>query len=91
MRTSLTLHEIVAAARGRRRELGLSQTAVAQRLGVSRTWVQAFERETGRASIQNVLRLMQVLGLSLDLAGSDPSNDGPDQIDLDELIQQYHR
>jgi transcriptional regulator with XRE-family HTH domain len=91
MSTSLTLHEIVAAARGRRRELRLSQSDVAQRLGVSRTWVQAFERETGRASIQTVLRLMQVLGLSLDLAKSDAAGDGPDQIDLDELIQQHRQ
>jgi len=91
MRTSLTLHEIVAAARGRRRELGLSQSDVAQRLGVSRTWVQAFERETGRASIETVLRLMQVLGLSLDLAKSDAAGDRPDQIDLDELIQRHRQ
>jgi hypothetical protein len=34
---------------------------------------------------------MQVLGLSLSLANGDAAGDGPDQIDLDELIQQHRQ
>ena len=91
MGTGLTLHEIVAAARGRRRQLRLSQEELALRLGVSRTWVQAFERETGHSSIDTVLRLMDVLGLSLDFTRDGPSSNDSPEIDLDELIQQHSR
>lgn len=90
--TSLTLHEIVAAARGRRRELGLSQDELARRLGVSRTWVQDFEHETGRASIDTVLRLMHILGLPLDFVRDRPASDDESrEIDLDDVIKQHRR
>lgn len=90
--TSLTLHEIVAAARGRRRELELSQDLLARQLGVSRGWVQNFERETGGANIDTVLRLMDILGLSLDFVRERAASDEPSSdIDLDDLLEQHRR
>lgn len=90
--TSLTLHEIVAASRGRRRELRLSQDELARRIDVSRRWVQDFERETGGASLDTVLRLLDVLGLPLDFVRGGSSSDmASSNMDLDELLEQHRR
>jgi transcriptional regulator with XRE-family HTH domain len=89
---SLTLHEVVAVARGRRRELGLSQDDLAQRLGVSRNLIRNFERETGQTSINTVLRLLDVLDLSIDFVRDRPArDDDATVIDLDELLEQHRR
>lgn len=99
---SLTLHEIVAASRGRRRALGLSQDDLARRIGVSRKWIQDFERETGGASLGMVLRLLDVLELPLDFVRAGPSGAGAaagagggaragGSVDLDELLEQHRR
>ena len=89
---SLTLHEIVATSRGRRRALGLSQDELARRIGVSRKWIQDFERETGGASIGTVLRLLDVLGLELDFVRAGSSESGAaDTVDLDELLEHHRR
>lgn len=85
---ALTLHQIVAAARGRRRDLGWTQEELARRAGVSRTWVHDFERGGGGASIEAVLRVLDVLGLPLALARDLPQT-GPAEIDLDALLDQY--
>jgi len=92
---AITLHQLVAAARGRRRELGWSQEDFARRAGVSRTWVHDFEQGTGGASIEAVLRALDVLGLPLDLARDKPPAVASEAesvvIDLDALLDQYRK
>ncbi len=89
---SLTLHRIVAAVRATRRDLGWTQQELSDRAGVSRYWVASFESGNGGASLDAVLRVLDVLGLPLafarDLPGSsaDPAWNA---IDLDEIISRH--
>jgi transcriptional regulator with XRE-family HTH domain len=53
--------------RDQRLELGLSQAALAKRIGVGRSWVIRVERGTGGAEIGTVLKALGVLGLDLDV------------------------
>ena len=59
--------ELGALARHRRRELGWSQTELAQRLGTSRSWVSEAENGKGSAEVGLVLKTLEVLGLVLDV------------------------
>lgn len=86
--TTLTLQEIAATARGRRRSLGWSQNDLARRIGVSRRWVSDFERGGGGASLDTVLRLLWALDLALDFVRDRPTaGDGADHVDLDALLR----
>ncbi|HEU0288199.1 MAG TPA: helix-turn-helix domain-containing protein, partial [Nocardioidaceae bacterium] len=60
-----TVQSIRAAVLGRRRELGLSQAQLAERIGVSRKWVSEFERGKATAELGLVLRLLESLDLQL--------------------------
>ena len=64
MRTPVELGLIL---RGRRKDLGLGQEALAQRAGVSRQWVVEVEQGKPRAELGLVLRLMRVMGLLIDV------------------------
>lgn len=57
--------------RSRRRELGLDQRTLAERVGVSRLWIIEFERGKPRAEIGLVLRTLTALGLRLDVSTED--------------------
>jgi len=52
--------------RERRKELGLDQAALAERVGVSRQWVVEVEKGKPRAEVGLLLRTMRALGLELD-------------------------
>ena len=66
--SGITIHQVASAARGRRQSLGLSQSHVAARLGVSRRWMRDFEAGSGGAHFETVLRLLDLLGIDLALA-----------------------
>jgi transcriptional regulator with XRE-family HTH domain len=83
---TLTIHQLAAAARGRRLELGLSQAELAERLRVSRRWVHDFEVGTGGASIGAVLNLADVLGLPLRLDRGQVRETRQDAFTLDAVI-----
>ena len=61
------MHAFAASARGRRLELGWSQTDAADRAGVSRKWVSDFETGRTRADLTTVLRLLDALGLVIEV------------------------
>lgn len=84
----LTLHQIVASARGRRRDLGWSQQDLATRAGVSRGWVHLFERGDGGSSLEAVLRVLDVLGLPLHFADDAAAVDS-NALGLDDLLDQH--
>lgn len=73
--------------RSRRRELGLDQRTLAERVGVSRLWIIEFERGKPRAEIGLVLRTLTALGLRLDASTegavkrAGPSRAAPPDID----------
>lgn len=62
--------------RQRRRELGLDQAGLAERIGVSRQWVVEIEAGKARAEIGLVLRALRALGLTL-RAEPRPSDGSP--------------
>ena len=62
-----TAPHLSRALRDRRRELGLSQAAAAERAGVSPQWLSGFENGKGSCGTHRVLRLAEALGLSVAL------------------------
>lgn len=86
---SLTIHQIASAARGRRQSLGLSQTQVAARLGVSRRWVRDLEAENGGAHLATVLRLLDLLGIEFTLTRDQPA--AAEETDILDAIIDEHR
>ncbi len=89
-----TVQGIRAAVLGRRRELGLSQAQLAERIGVSRKWVSEFERGKATAELGLVLRLLENLDLQVTItptAQSDPHAEGVASapVDLDALLEEY--
>jgi HTH-type transcriptional regulator/antitoxin HipB len=84
-----TVHDLAAAARGRRQELGLSQAGLAARVGVSRDWVSFVENGKPTVEVGLVLRLLDALGLRVELLESDGG--GTPTVDLDALLDEHRR
>lgn len=86
-----SIHDLASAARGRRLELGLSQAELASRAGVSRDWVNSFEAGKTTVELILVLRILETLGLRLDVAGpAEPTDPRPaGSIDLDAHLDEY--
>ena len=60
-----TVKELGALVRDRRGRLGLSQSALAERVGVSRQWIVEVEAGKPRAAIGMILRTLAVRGVTL--------------------------
>ena len=76
--------------REQRRKLGLDQSELARRAGVSRQWIIEVEKGKARAEIGLVLRVLGVLGLTVDLreaAVAPRSASAPARMDLDAVIE----
>lgn len=59
------LHTLSRAFLSRRRHIGLPQAHVARSAGVSVQWLSAFENAKGDFGIERIMRVAEVLGLSL--------------------------
>jgi transcriptional regulator with XRE-family HTH domain len=71
---------IGARLRTRRRQLGLSQSDLAERLGVSFQQVQKYERGANRVAASTLLAAAEALGVTVGwLVGEDPSQDGGEE------------
>jgi HTH-type transcriptional regulator/antitoxin HipB len=89
-----SIRDLAAAARGRRLELGLSQSDLATRARVSRQWISEFESGKPSAEFGLVIRLLEALGLRLnvdELAASVGADQPPRRgtVDLDALLEDY--
>lgn len=89
-----SIRDLVAAARGRRQSLGLSQADLAARARVSRQWINEFEAGKPTAELGLVIRLLDALGLRLNLdePGVGRGDDQPQRtrtVDLDALLDDY--
>lgn len=88
----LSIRDASAAVRGRRRDLGLSQAQLANRVGISRKWISEFEAGKPGAELGHVLRVLEGLGLVIDLRGSSDEAgtevSGSQPIDLDALLDE---
>lgn len=62
-----SVRDIAAIARSRRRYLGLSQASLAAKTGVGREWIIEFEKGKASVELGYVVRVLRVLGLSLEL------------------------
>jgi HTH-type transcriptional regulator/antitoxin HipB len=66
-----TVDELAQMVRARRQELGLTQEALAGVSGVHRVFVSQLERGKATMRFELVLRLVQALGLDIDLRPRD--------------------
>ena len=89
-----SIRDLAATARGRRVDLGLSQAELATRARVSRQWISEFESGKPTAELGLVIRLLDALGLRLNIderAGSKGGDQPPRSgtVDLDALLDDY--
>ena len=86
-----TAQDLAAAVRGRRLALNLSQIELATRAEVSREWVNKFEAGKPTVEFGLVLRILDILGLSLTLEDRDSGGDvtGARAVDLDAHLERY--
>ena len=86
-----SVQDVAAAVRGRRPALGLSQGDLASRAGASRDWINYFEGGKPTVELAHVLRVLDALGLRLNLDEGGPGRDAPASgpVDLDDLLQEY--
>lgn len=59
--------------RDRRKQLGLAQSALAEKVGVTRQWIIAIEQGKRRAEIGLLLKTLEVLGLQLRIEAEEVS------------------
>jgi HTH-type transcriptional regulator / antitoxin HipB len=84
-----SIRDLAAVVRGRRRDLGLSQAELATRAGVSRKWIYQFEAGKPTAELQLILRVLDALGLVLDVTYDEQTGAGRSTRDLDALIEEH--
>lgn len=83
-----TINDTANAIRGRRMDLGLSQSELARRAGVSRKWISEFEGGKPSAEFHLVLRVLDAVGLRL-AVDTTPDADHGAAIDLDALLEKH--
>ncbi|HEY6428495.1 MAG TPA: helix-turn-helix domain-containing protein [Acidimicrobiales bacterium] len=83
--------DLAAVVRGRRLDLHLSQAELASQVGVSRNWLNQVEAGKRSLDFALVLRLLDVLGLSLDIVNPGDASDvfTGRSVDLDTIIEGY--
>jgi HTH-type transcriptional regulator / antitoxin HipB len=102
-----SMADVSASVRGRRLELGLSQSELARRCGVSRKWISQFEAGKASAEFALVLRVIDEVGLTIELTDTGGSEvtarrEGTpitnadhaadhQSWDLDEVLEEYRR
>lgn len=91
--------ELSAIVRQARKQAGLTQEQLAERIGVRRLWVVRFENGKAEVELGAVMRALRALGVALDvsLAGvrgiHEPAAGLPDRqptVDLDALLAGEH-
>lgn len=79
----ITVRDLGAAVRQKRREAGLTQQTLADAAGVSRQWLSRIESgKNPSAELRKVLDLLGALGLAVDLVAvpkSDFEDEDPDE------------
>jgi y4mF family transcriptional regulator len=80
--------DLGAVIRDQRKQLGLDQSTLAKRIGVSRQWVIGVERGHSRAAMGLVLRAIDALGIRLDASKASTSRYGPaaSAVDINSIV-----
>lgn len=91
--TVRSIRDLAAAVRGRRKDLGMTQAELARRARVSRKWIYEFEAGKPTAEFGLLLRVLDELGLALELGAPSkaPGSAPDDTIDLDALLEEHRR
>jgi transcriptional regulator with XRE-family HTH domain len=87
-----SIADVASAVRGRRLDLGLSQSALAEQTGISRKWISEFEAAKTTAEFTLVIRVLEGLGLTLEIGPSYPAAAPPrSHVDLDALLEEHRK
>ena len=78
-----------AVVRARRRELGLTQSDLAEKIAVNRRWLTDFESGKESAEIGLALRALFALGIDLNLGDELKRSTSTDAIDLKAHVRQF--
>lgn len=81
--------DAAAVVRGRRKELRLSQADLAARTGVSRKWIYEFEAGKPTAELGLVIRVLERLGLDLELVTATRTRAARRTVDLDAILKEH--
>ncbi len=76
-----------AAIRDRRRELGLEQRALAEKVGVGRRWIIDVEKGKPGSEIGLIFRTLRVLGIELATAPAAEADNSSGRIDLNAIVE----
>ncbi len=89
--TVRSIGDLAAAVRGRRKDLGMNQAELARRAGVSRKWIYEFEAGKPTAELSLLLRVLDELGLALDVAPHPdvPASGEAETVNLDVLLDEH--
>lgn len=85
-----SIRDAAVAVRGRRTELRLSQDELASRAGISRKWIVEFEGGKPSAEFALVIRVLDALGLVIELGPPNAPRDGA-PVDLDDILDEHRR
>ena len=87
-----SVQNLASVVRGRRIDLGMTQTEIAVRAGVSRPWLSKVEAGKQTAEFGLIVRLVDALGLSMQIGVSEPveSDVEPASINLDAHLEEYN-
>jgi HTH-type transcriptional regulator/antitoxin HipB len=83
--------QLGVAVRSKRKEKGLSQTKLAELLGVERKWVLHLEAGNPKAELGLVLKALSALGLRASLSSDNPSSRKPREASTSRLDEVFRR
>lgn len=83
MRVS-SINDLASLVKSRRKQAGLTQAELAERIGVKALWVSQFEKGKPTAQVGIVLRALRVL--DVDLWTGEPQSSSEEVINLDDII-----
>jgi HTH-type transcriptional regulator/antitoxin HipB len=85
-----SIKDLAAAVRGRRLDLGMNQSQLARRARVSRKWIVEFETGKPTSEFGLVLRVLDALGLELDVSPTERAGSRTrDTVDLDAILEEH--
>jgi len=84
-------HDLAAAVRGRRKDLALSQAELAHRAGVARKSISELESGKTQPKLALVLRVLEQLGLVIEVGRDADARAQNRAIDLDAVIEAHRR
>ena len=86
-----TGRDLAAAVRGRRKDVAISQAELARRAGVARKSISEIESSKSSPELGLVLRVLEALGLVLEVERSTATRKSKSAVDLDAILEEHRR